>query len=241
MSELMAEARSTEPTGNFLSRLLDVFVSPKKVFSDIDAGARWWEPWIWVSVLNMIVAYIVIPVQVQLYRLRADQMPKEQFDQTIEKMQSFPIAYLGIIAAPVTVLLVGMIFAAVSYIAVSVLSERASFKKHLTLYLWASMIPTLGMLLSNIIVRVKGVEKIRSMTDAMVSLGPGALVPEGHKILTAVLSTVDVFGLWFYALIAMGVVYLFRLSGRSAILVVLPIWLLSVLMALIGTRIGGTP
>jgi len=133
MPEMMPEEKVTGSSMNFLSRFMGIFFSPKKIFSDVDAGVPWWQPWIWVSVLNMIVAYVVIPVQVQLYRLRNDQIPKEQLEQTLQQMQSFPVKYLGIVTAPVVILIVGLIFAAASYIAVSVLSERASFKKHLTL------------------------------------------------------------------------------------------------------------
>lgn len=238
MPEVISEEKSTGSSMNFVSRFAGIFFSPKRVFSDIDAGAPWWQPWIWVSLLNMIVVYIFMPVQIQLYRLRADEIPKEQFDQTLQHMQSFPLKYLGIVPTPVVVLIAGLIFAAASYIAVSVLSERASFKKHLTIYFYASIVASVGMLVSNIVVRGKGLENIRTPRDAVVPFGPGAFVPEGHKIPYAILSTLDIFSIWFYALMALGVMHVFRLSWRSAVLVVIPVWLLSVLGQLIGARFG---
>jgi len=238
MPEMMPEEKVTGSSMNFLSRFMGIFFSPKKIFSDVDAGVPWWQPWIWVSVLNMIVAYVVIPVQVQLYRLRNDQIPKEQLEQTLQQMQSFPVKYLGIVTAPVVILIVGLIFAAASYIAVSVLSERASFKKHLTLYFYASIVASLGVLVSNLVVRAKGIDNIRTIRDGVAPFGPAAFVPEGQKIPYAILSTLDIFSLWFYALIALGVMHVFRLSWRSAVLVVIPIWLLSVLIALVGARFG---
>lgn len=238
MPEATSEERGSGPSMNFVSRFLGIFHSPKSVFSDVDAGTPWWQPWICASVVSMIIAYVVIPVQIQLHRLRESEMSRERFEQSLQAMQTFPVKYLGIITSPVMVLIVGLIFAAASYIAVSILSEKASFKKHLSIYFFSSIVASVGMLVSNLVVRGKGVENIRTMRDAVAPFGPAAFVPEAQKIPYAVLSTLDVFSLWFYALMGLGVMHVFRLSWRSAALVVIPIWLLSVLIALIGARLG---
>jgi hypothetical protein len=46
---------------------------------------------------------------------------------------------------------------------------------------------------------------------------------------------------WFYLLMAVGVTQVFRMSRSASLLVVIPIWLLSILIALIGVRYGGAP
>ncbi len=240
MPEVAPEAAAARPSGGLISRFIGIFVSPKKVFADVDAGTHWWEPWLLGTIINVVIAYVAIPIQLQLFRLRGAQMPAEEFEKGLQSMQSFPFKFIGMFAAPIAVFLVGAVFSLVSYIAVSVLSEKASFRKHFTLYLWTAIIPTTGMFLSNVLVRVKGVEKIHSMSDAMAQFGASAFVSESNKIVYAVLSTLDVFTIWFYVLIAVGVTQIFGLSRRSSLLVVLPIWLLSVLMALVGTRFGAT-
>ncbi|MDH3217830.1 MAG: YIP1 family protein, partial [Candidatus Krumholzibacteria bacterium] len=58
------------------------------------------------------------------------------------------------------------------------------------------------------------------------------------KILRAILNSLDVFQLWFYILVGMGVMHVFKLSGRSAALVVIPVWLVFVLIALVSARLG---
>jgi hypothetical protein len=226
---------------NAVQRLAGIFVSPKRVFADVDAGAPWWEPWVWGSFLHMIIAYTVLPIQIRLYELTKDTKPPEQFEAELAKMQEFPIKYLGVMTAPITVLFVGVIFAALSFIAVSVLSERSNFKKHLSIYLWSSLVASVGVLLSNIVVRVKGIEEVRSYRDALAPFGPAALLPEGGKIWYALFSTLDVFAVWFYLLLAVGVTQVFRMSRSASLLVVLPVWLLSILIALIGVRYGGAP
>jgi hypothetical protein len=241
MSESVENGGKLSSPGGFFSRLVGIFLSPKKVFSDVDNGAPWWEPWVWASFVYMIVGYLVAPIQIHLYRLREGQMPREEFEKAIETMQSFPIKYLGIISAPLTTLFVAVIFALVSYIAVSGLAERSSFKKHLTICLWGTVVWWLGVLVSTAVVRLKGIEQIRTVRDAAAPFGPAAFVSDANRIWFALLSTLDVFAIWFYVLVVVGVVHVFRLSGRSAVLIVIPIWLVYVLFELIGARMAGLP
>jgi hypothetical protein len=224
----------------FVSRFHSIFHSPEKVFADVDKGAPWWEPWVWASLVNMLVAYVVLPIEIHLYRLNLRGIPEDQIAQTIENMQRFPMKYMGVVTAPITVILVAAVFAGISFLAVSVLSERADFKKHLTICLFASIISSVGVLLSNIVIRWRGIENIRSLEDATATFGPAAFIPEGHKIWYAVLSTFDVFSIWFYVVMWIGVIHVFRLSRLSGLLVVVPVWLLSVLIALVFARFGGT-
>ena len=242
MPDPMPEGEAARPSMGFVQRFIGIFVSPRKVFADIDGGSPWWEPWVWGSIIHIAIAYVVLPIQIRLFELTRNQTPPEQFEKGLVSMQSFPVKYLGVLTAPVTVLFVGVIFAALSFIAVSVLSERSNFKKHLTIYLWSSIVASVGVLLSNIVVRLNGIEQIRRFRDAMAPFGPAALIPDdGGKIWYALLSTLDIFSIWFYVLMAVGVMQVFRMSRWASLLVVVPIWLLSVLIALIGVRYGGAP
>jgi hypothetical protein len=241
MTDEMLPKEESRPSMSVLQRLAGIFVSPKKVFADVDAGAPWWEPWAWGSLLHMVIAYAVLPIQVRLFELTRDTMSPEVYEQRLASMQSFPVKYLGVMTAPITILFVAVIFAALSFIAVSVLSERSNFKKHLAIYLWSSLVASVGVLLSNIVVRMKGLDAVRSYSDALAPFGPAALLPEGGKIWFALLSTLDIFAVWFYVLMAVGVTQVFRLSRSASLLVVVPIWLLSLLIALIGVRYGGAP
>ena len=241
--------RKSEPTsdettgghdGGFVGRVVWAFTSPKKLIAVIDAeGVGWWEPWIWASLLNMIIAYAVMPIQIKLLELNPQDMTEEELRQTLDIMQRFPTKFLSMGSAPLMVLLAGGLFALISYIAVSILSEHANFRKYFTLYLYSSVIAAVGILLSNVFVRSKGLDNIRSVYDASFSIGPAAFIDaNSHKALFAVMSTLDVFSVWGFWFIWVGVAHIFRLTGRSALLVVIPVWLLWVLISLVGARMG---
>lgn len=232
----------TEPQndGGMLARLLWIFTTPRRLYADITADRTgWWEPWVWASVLNMAVAYVGIPIQRRVIELNPNDLPADQLQKTLEAMER-PIAkFVGVGSAPLGVLIFGGLFAVISYIAISVLSERSNFRKYFTLFLYSFVVVSVGILLSNIMLRLKGVENIRSFSDLTVSFGPAVLVdPEGSKILFSLLSTLDIFSVWSYLLLGAGAMYVFGLTKKGAILVVVPVWLLWVLVALVGTRMG---
>jgi hypothetical protein len=228
----MNEEAGSRETGTFLTRFIWTLQAPKKLYADIASGdARWWEPWVWVSLINMVVAYISIPIQIQLARLNPNNLPAEEVQQTVEMMEKFGM--VGVISTPVLILVTSLIVVAISYLVLSVLSEEPRFKKYFTLYLYASIVSSLGLLLATAITRMKGVDSIRSIEDAASSFGPDILVGSDQKILHAILSNFGLFHIWFYVLVAMGVMYVFKLSRGSAIIVVIPVLLLAILVTLI--------
>lgn len=210
--------------------------SPKRLYADIASGSHWAEPWVWVSLISMLIAYLSVPVQMQLVRLNPQGRPIEEVEQTVAAMQKFGV--LGVVSTPVIILITGLIVGGISYLLVSLLAEDSSFKKYFTLVLYANIPVALGQLLSTVMARMKGLESIRSVQDATAQFGPALLASPDQKILYPVLSSLDVFYIWFYALLAAGLVHIFRMSTRNAVLVVIPVWLLQVLFALLSSRVG---
>jgi hypothetical protein len=235
----MNEQTGTTGQGNFFTRFLWVFMSPKRLYADIAAGsAPWWQPWVWVSVISMVAAQISIPIQLQLARLNPADRPQEELEKGLEMMEKF--GFLGVISTPVVILIASLIIVGISYLVLSMVAEEGRFKKYLSLYLYASIISTLGTLLGTGLALMKGVENIRSREDAMSSFGPAVLLPPGQKILHAVLATsLDVFQIWFFILLGAGLVSVFKLSKGAAAVVILPVWLVVLLMTLLGTQFSG--
>jgi hypothetical protein len=234
----MNEEAASSEKGSFISRLIWIFVSPKRLFEEIrDGEVHWWQPWVWVSLLNMLTTYVGLPIQTQLASLNPHDLTDEQLQQNLEALDKF--GFLGVISTPVVILITGMIIVAISYIVLSVLADQARFKKYLTAYFYASIVASVGLVLGTALTLSKGVENIRSMQDATASFGPALLVSADQKILHSIMSNLDLFDLWFFGLIGASVMTIFNLTKRSAVLVVLPIWLIYVLLTLVTTRLSG--
>ncbi|MDH3216516.1 MAG: hypothetical protein OEN01_09525, partial [Candidatus Krumholzibacteria bacterium] len=92
----MSEEVGAAGSEGFLSRFIWTISSPQRLFADIADGAHWWQPWVWVSLINMVIAYISVPIQIQLIRLNPRGVPDEQLQQTLEAMEKF--GFLGVIS-----------------------------------------------------------------------------------------------------------------------------------------------
>lgn len=223
--------------GRLWTRFIWTIQSPRTLFTDISGGAPWWQPWVWVSLINMAIGYVSMPIQIHLMRLNPGNMSADQVQQTTEAMEKWGL--LGVISTPVVVLLTSLAIAGISYLLVSMLSEEPRFKKYFTLYLYASIVSSMGLLLGTVITRMKGIENIRSFDDAVASFGPEMLLDGDSKILHAVLSNFDVFQIWFYVLLGMGLMHVFNMTKRTALFVIIPVWLLFVLLSLVSKRVSG--
>jgi hypothetical protein len=239
----MTEDLEIQPTevvqGTFVERLMWTFLSPKRLYADIAAGVDWWQPLVWVSVVNMVTSYISLPIQVKLAGLNPDGVSAEELEQTLLAMQDLKNVGLLLISTPVAVLFFGVIVAGVSYLILSVLSERSTFKHYFSLYLYSSVVMSVGVLLGTVLTRMKGLDAIRTMEDAFVSFGPAMMFSPDSKIVTSVLTTFDIFYIWFYVLLGAGVVHVFKVPPRSAAVVVVPVWLVFVLVSLVSARVTG--
>ena len=104
----MNEETASSDEGSFFSRFIWVFLSPKRLFDDIAEGdVPWWQPWVWVSLLNMVTAYISMPIQKQLVRLNPNNLTEEQLQQNLDALDKF--GFLGVISTPVGVLISSVI------------------------------------------------------------------------------------------------------------------------------------
>ncbi len=238
--QVMKPENGKDRLGAFVSRLGWIFYSPSRVFADIERDAvSWWEPWIWLGLLNIIIAYISIPIQLAVTRLNPRDLPEETLEQTIESMEQFGI--FGVVAAPIVILIVSLITGLIGYVLVSILSAESSFKRFFTVYLYSSIVASFGVLISVLIVRYfKGLETIRTAQDASFSFGLGFLASPDDRFLKAFFQSLDLFGIWSLVLIGMGLMHIFKMTRNHAVICVIPLWLLGVLMMVIGTLFGGS-
>lgn len=222
----------------FFSRAAWIFHSPGRVFADIGWGAvSWWQPFIWFSLINMVVAYLSMPITLAVTRLNPNNLPQETLQNTLEKMEQFGL--VGVMATPVILLIVSLIVSMIGYILVSIMSTESSFKKFFTLFMYSAIVSSLTGFLSVMIVRFfRGVETIRSAADGSISFGLGFLAPPDSRFLEAVFKSFDLFSIWSLVLIAMGLMYIFKMTRNQAIICVIPLWLIGVVMLVIGSMFG---
>lgn len=209
---------------NILNRALWIFTSPYRVFDDIrERRVQWWQPWIVASLLYMLIMWIAMPIQRVAMEFHPT-MTSEQIDRQIEGMEKF--GFVGIVMAPAGLLILTLIFAGISYIAVTMSSRSATFKQYFTLCFYVGIVSMVGQLVSALIVRLRGVENIASLEDTQMSLSLRLLAPDS-AVARGVFSSIEFFAMWSLVLLVLGLTRIFGMSRGQSIVVAIILWIFS--------------
>jgi hypothetical protein len=223
----------------FVNRFIWIFFSPGRLFEDIKADkAPWWQAWLWLSIIYVIVGYAAIPINIALVKINPRDLTPEQIDRQLAFFEGIG-KWLQIFATPLILLLISLAVSALVYVLVSILSDKAVFKKFFALSLYASIVSSMANVIATLVIRLKGVDTIRTVSDAKFSIGLGFLAPQKGALAGAVLTSFDFFAVWSFVLVAMGLMRIFEMTRRQAIYCVIPLWIIYVGMLLVGEVTGG--
>lgn len=232
-----AEIVEEEVKGGFLASLIDIYLDPSKVFKRIDAGLQWWKAFIVLAIINMAITWVNLPLQRQLASLNPGGIPADQLEARLQVMDRF--SWIGVVTTPIFIIVVLMIVAGLVNVISNLVSARSEFKKTLSLITFAGMIGLLEQILTTVIVHMRGIETIEAPGDAVVRLGPGALLPDAGGFLAAALQALSVFQIWYYIVFVLGLAYIFRMSWKKALVPAFVLWILSVVFIMVGQKMSG--
>jgi hypothetical protein len=215
-----------------------MFVSPGRVFDDVREGrVGWKQPWLLVSIPYMLISWLSLPIQVAITELNPRDLPIDQVDIQVSMMQK--MGFVWVILAPLGVLIVTLIVSGLSYMLVTMMSQRANFRQYFTLSLFTGIVGVVGQLIGVVILRLRGVEQIMTADDARMSFSLRMLAPENSAVLKGLLGSVEFFTIWGLVLLGMGLMRIFGMSRGQATAVLVPIWIIYVGMLIAGEVFGG--
>lgn len=226
-----------EITGGFLQSILDIFIDPMKVFKRIGVGLAWWKPFVLSCVLAIVIAWLMLPFRRAILELNVTGMEQEELARALEAFDRFGV--IGIISVPFVLILTILIITGIAHIVVAMMSSNARFKKTLSLINYANLVPILGQLISVAVLRARGIESVESAADLQMSFSLAAVFPGLGGFLQAFLESLGVFQVWFYILLILGVAAVFKVSRTKAVVVAVPIWLLSLVVTYLMKSFGG--
>lgn len=221
---------------DLIKRVLWIFTSPNRVFDDIrERRVDWWQPWIVASLFYMLITWLAMPIQMAAMEVNSN-MTTEQIDQQIEMMDRF--GFVWIVMAPAGALLVTLVIAGLSYIAVTLAARAATFRQYFTLCFFIGIVGMMGQLVSSIIIRARGLDRIATPEDAMMALSLRPLAPD-NAVVRGLLSSIEFFTIWSLVLMAMGLMRIFGMSRTQSIVVAVVLWILSAMFVIVGELFGG--
>ena len=223
--------------GGFVASLGDIFLEPNKVFKRIDAGLQWWKAFIVIAVLQVIIGWLNLPIQSQVLSLNERGMSEEQLSKALEQMGKFGL--IGLILAPIAVIVIYLICAWIVNVGVNILSARSNYKKVLSLISFTGLITMVEQVISVIIVRARGIETIESAAGGRVSLSLSPLFPDLGGFGAALLESLSVFSIWYYIVLTLGIAAIFKIEIKKSAVPVVILWIISIIFLYLGKLFGG--
>ncbi len=228
---------SGEVEGGFWASLIDIFIDPVKVFKRIGSGLPWWQPFIVIAIASSVIAHFQQPIIKQLFMLNEGGMSEEQLQAQGDAMDKF--GFVGLILAPIAVLIIYLVLAALCNVAVNLVSGKSNFKKMLCLLNFTAFVGIIEQALRMLIIHKRGIEEITSRDELYsVSFSLTRFV-ESDGFLRAVLESFSLFQIWFLILFTIGVSVTYEISRKAALAPTIVVWVLGVLMIMLQGLGGG--
>lgn len=210
---------SPEPTGPGLSepqRLLNTFIAPTKTFEDLKRNSSWWVPWLISSVFALVFAVVAVQKidMVRFVQQQIDKSPSAQkrMEQATPEQRAQGIAIQATITkvtfyiVPLFLLIGGLITAAVLMAVFNfLLGAEVPFSRAMAIAFYAGLPGILGSILLIVSFLVSADPSTIDIAGNPMPTNPGFFLdPQGNKILYGLASALDVFKIWWVALLGLG-------------------------------------
>jgi hypothetical protein len=228
MEQSIPSVQPEEKTMGGVSKVLNIFFEPRKVFGSLKIKPTWLVPFLIMAVLGIGFFYYTFPyiMNQQVERIQENErIPEEQKEQIIENMKEKnhpPVWQLAFAPAGTMVSLV--VAAAVLFFIFNVLlGGDSSFRRVFSVYCYASLVAMLGMIVRFPLIMTKGDMNVQ--TSLALLLSPNAK----DSFLYSVLSSFDVFSIWQVILVSMGLGVIYKYSTKKAFTAVVILWIIYIL------------
>ena len=218
-------AERGESFASDLAGIFSFFIDPAGAAKRVYSKWFWVGPFILMSVVSLITAYLMIPITQHV--LESMNLPERQMEMSI-RMQQIVMWF-----APIMVAILFAVGALVLFAMSSVMSVNAKFRELFNLVAGCSVIQMLAAIAGVLILKAKG--DVSSMAELRPALGLDIFLPEGtNRVLMAFLGYFSVFEIWWIVMMVLIFSKAFRVSKGKAFAIVLPLILLNLVF-----RVGG--
>lgn len=226
---------TTQNSGSMglFDRIIGIFTSPTETFQSIAQKPAWWMPF----VIGVIVAIglqlwlMDIGMQDQLANMSAKNVPQEHIDMAQQRMQG-PMKYLGIIIAPVAVLVIWLVISGLLLLGANPISGgQAQFGQVMGVVAWSGLVTTLGGLLKSVLIYIQGTTY--GVSTSLAALLPVAPRGETPSALYHILSKMDPFMVWQVALWGLGLAVVAKIESKKGLIVAFSLWIIWIVLSLL--------
>jgi Yip1 domain len=225
------------------NRVVNTFVAPSKTFTDVLRDRSWWLPFLITAVVTYLfigaAAYKVGFHQLTINNISADpasaarmeQLPPAQqeagmkFAETLTKGISFLVPVLALAAIA--------IFALVVWGSAKGFGGTADYSSVFAMFIYAGLIQTVKPILAIIVLFVGGDVSGFNMDNPVGTNAGFFLDGSAAHWLKSLLTSIDVFTLWYLVVLTIGLSVVAKLKRGSAGTIIFGWWALIVLFKVV--------
>ena len=214
------------------ARIVDTFVAPSKLFTDLRRSAQWWLPFLLITVVGWGLVYVAeqkIGVQKMVENeMQARPKAQDRYEKLTPAQRQTQVKVTGIIyyaAIPVFTLLIWVIMAGLEFGTFKVAANAdISYGKSLAVVAYAALPLALKNLLGIASV-LAGVNADGFTLNNPVATNPGYFMnPAGSPFLYFIGSQLDIFLLWTLVLTAIGFATTGKVKTGTSFVIVFGWW-----------------
>jgi hypothetical protein len=230
-------APSTEPAPNSFQRIIGVLFSPDATMASIARRPDWVVPLIILLVMSLATG-IVIAQHADFGAAAREAMEQnknvtqEQMDKGVKMATG--IGKVATYLSPVLAAIGLLVIAGVLLLAFRLFGGEGDFKQAFSVTCYSSMPGVIKGILMMIIIVAKGGLIPAQTLATLVRSNLGFLVDyKANPMAFALLSSFDIFSIWYLVLMIIGFAYLARVSKVKSGVIIISLWLVVLLFKLI--------
>ena len=221
------------------SLLLSIIDKPRQAFEVAVAYPRWkWVlPMLFSIIATVAVVWITVPHSVEIaheatiQQLQQSGMSQSEIDSTLEQTARFQTpGFLGLVGSVTGVLFLGIVWLAMAglfyFISLVIGTDELNFPSVFNVVAWASIPLTVQQLVQGTLIGITG--KFPFYTGLAALQASGDIMRDSKNPLIALLSFADIFWLWHFVLLVVGIGVATKFSRTKSILVALIYSVLSI-------------
>jgi hypothetical protein len=231
-------APGAEPKPNSFQRIIGVLFSPDATFASIARRPDWVVPLVLILLVSLAAGFIMAPhVDFGAAARESMEQNKNVKPEDVEKAVriSASIGKVFSYISPVLSLIGLLVIAGVVLLAFRIFGGEGDFKQAFSVTCYASMPTIIKSVVTLVIIVAKGGIIPAQALATLVRSNLGFLVDyKTNPVAFALLSSFDIFSVWFLALLIIGFSYVARVSKVKAAVTIISLWILVLLLKLIG-------
>lgn len=214
---------------NFIGSF-NVFFTPLTIFNDLNKQPRWFTVFFIITGITIFIGYLSLPFKQEvMFSALSAQLGEARAQETLSNASRF--AFLGLLIAPIPLLIKWVIVAALLYYSVILIgSQHIGFKKIFSVVVHSELIFLFMGIVNVIILEINGIDSATSLTDLQTIVGlEYILTNKSQNIpLFTFLSNFNVFTIWYLVVLSLGLSIVSQLSKWKSAIIVSVVWFLGI-------------